>query len=134
MKRLAHRRGVLLAAAAAAVATGAGAGAGTGTGRPTDLQVTVGFEGGGFVPKGRLSVHLDGPAGQQRGAATTTAESDGGSRTITLVLSLPPGADASSPRQVVARLQRADGWLLARGGAQLDGGGSVAVTLHAVMY
>lgn len=130
MKRLADRRTVLLAAAATA-AMDAWAKAGP----APDLEVTIGFEGGGFVPKGRLAVHLD--VGRQdharHPAATTNAESDGGSRKISVSLSLPRGMNTSSPQQVVARLQRADGWLLARGSTQLDGGSPVFITLYTVM-
>jgi hypothetical protein len=34
----------------------------------------------------------------------------------------------------VARLERADGWLVARGSAELEAGSPVSVTLNAVMY
>lgn len=130
MKRLADRRTLLLAVAAAAVAQGAGAG----TERPTGLEVTVGFEGGGFVPKGQLAIHLDGPEDRQTDAAPTLAASDGGSRQIRLSLALPPGLDRSPPQRVVARLQREDGWLLARGSAQIKAGSAVFITLYTVMH
>ena len=37
-------------------------------------------------------------------------------------------------QQVVAELQRADGWLLARGSAQVEGDLAVEITLYTVMY
>lgn len=133
MKRLADRRTILLAVATAAVAVGAGAG----TVRPADVEVTVGFEGGGFVPKGQLAVYLDGPDGggdARPPAARMTADSDGGSPEINLSLSVPSDLDTSSPRQIVARLQRADGWLLARGSAQIKDGSPVFITLYTAMH
>jgi hypothetical protein len=36
--------------------------------------------------------------------------------------------------QIVARLERADGWLVARGSARFEAGSPVYVTLSAVMY
>jgi hypothetical protein len=36
--------------------------------------------------------------------------------------------------QIVARLERADGWLLARGSTQFAAGGSVTVTLNEAVY
>ena len=126
MKRLAGYRMMLLAAATAAV----GAGAGADTTRPGNIQITIGFEDGKSIPEGRLVVHLDDPAGRRQ--TGTTAESDGKATRISL--SLPPVPDRSSPRQVVAQLQRADGWLLARGSGQLEGDTPVAITLYTVMY
>lgn len=133
MKRLADRRAVLLGVATAAVAMGAKAD----TGPATGVEVTVGFEGGGFVPPGQLAVYLDGPGGQEGArplAARTHSESEGGSREISVSLSLPARMDMSSPPQIVARLQRPDGWLLARGSAQLDGDAPVFITLYTVMH
>jgi hypothetical protein len=47
----------------------------------------------------------------------------------------PPASSTSSPTlRIVARLERADGWLLARGSAQLEAGAPVHVTLNVVMY
>ncbi|MCZ0963134.1 hypothetical protein [Paracoccus benzoatiresistens] len=133
MERLAGRRRVLLAIATVAV----GVASRGDTGQPADVDVTIGFEGGEIIPKGQLAVYLDGPdaRGDRRSlAAGTTTESDGGSRKISVSLSLPPGMNTSSPQQIVARLQRPDGWLLARGSAQLEGGSPVLITLHTVMH
>lgn len=130
MKRLADRRTLLLAAATAAVAATAGAD----TTRPADIEVTIGFEGGEFIPKGELLVYLDGPAGGRPPAAGTNAESDGRSRKMSVFVPLPADGNTPSPRQIVARLQRADGWLLARGSARLGAGKPAFITLSTVMY
>lgn len=121
MTGLAHRRMILLAAAAIA---------GGGPAWPGGPRVTVDFEGGGIIPKGRLTVELDDGGGD--GARLAAASSTGGSTRITL--SLPPGTDLSSPRQVVVRLEREDGWLLARGSAQPGRGAAAVVTLYTVMH
>lgn len=133
MNRLADRRTVLLAVGTAAFAAAALAG----TARPMEVEVTVGFEGDEFVPKGQLVVYLDDPASPDDArslAEATNVGSDGGSRNIDISLPLPPGADTSSPQQIVARLERPDGWLLARGSTQLDTGAPVIITLYTVMY
>lgn len=130
MKRLADRRGILLGAATAAVAFGALAN----SPHSSEIAITIGFEGGEAIPKGRLAVYLEGPADPQRMAARASAESDGGSSRIRLALPLPPGTRMSSRQQVVAELQRADGWLLARGSAQVEDGLPVEITLYTVMY
>jgi uncharacterized lipoprotein YbaY len=133
MKRPTDRRTVLMAAGAAAVA----AAAGTVAAQSTDIRGAVTFEGGAEIPKGYLEIYLDDPALQdkaRRRAAETRVKSDGGSKTIAFSLSLPPNSTASPTMQIVARLERADGWLVARGSAQFEAGSPVYVTLNAVMY
>lgn len=133
MKRPTDRRTVLMAAGAAAVA----AAAGTVAAQSTDIRGAVTFEGGAEIPKGHLEIYLDDPAiqGKARDRATKTRiKSDGGSKTITFSLSLPASSTASPTLQIVARLERADGWLVARGSAQFDAGSPVYVTLNTVMY
>lgn len=128
MKRLAGYRMMLLAAATVAV----GAGAGADTARPTDAEITIDFEGGKAIPEGQLVVHLEDPAGGRQTGAK--AESDGKAVKMSLSLPMPAALDSTSPQQVVAELQRADSWLLARGSAQLEGDAPVAITLYTVMY
>ena len=133
MKRPTDRRTVLLAAGVAAVA----AAAGTVAAQSTDIRGTVTFEGGGVIPKGHLEIYLEDPAIQdkeRRRAAKTSVKSDGGSKTIAFSLPLPASSTASPTLQIVARLERADGWLLARGSAQFEAGSPVYVTLNTVMY
>lgn len=133
MKRPTDRRAVLMAAGAAAVAAAAGAVAA----QSADIRGSVTFEGDAVIPKGHLEVYLEDPAIQdksQRRVSETRIESDGGSKAIDFSFSLPASATALPTLQIVARLERADGWLLARGSAQFEAGSPVQVTLNTVMY
>jgi uncharacterized lipoprotein YbaY len=133
MKRPTDRRTVLMAAGAAAIAAAAGPAAA----QSTEIRGAVTFEGGAVIPEGRLEVYLEDPAIQdkaQRRAAKTSVKSDGGSTTIAFSLSPPASSTASRALRIVARLERADGWLLARGSAQFEAGSPVHVTLNTVMY
>jgi len=133
MKYQASRRTVLATAGAAAAA----AAVGPATAQSTDVRGTVTFEGGAVIPKGHLEIYLDDPAlrgDARRRAARTRIESDGGSEAIAFSLSLPAGSTALPTLQIVARMERADGWLIARGSAQLKAGSPVHITLNAVMY
>jgi hypothetical protein len=133
MKRLTDRRTVLMAAGAAAVAATAGPAAA----QSTDIRGAVTFEGGAVIPKGRLVIYLDDTAVQDDAegrAAKTRIDSNGGSKAIEFSLSPPQGSTAAPTLQVVARLERADGWLLARGSAPFAAGSPVNVKLNTVMY
>ena len=127
MRRL-SRRAVLLAFAAVTAAGPAAA-------QLPVIRGAVTFEGGGVIPKGRLEVYLEDPAGLQRRAEGLQIESDGGSKAI--AFSLPqPAVPAGPPGwRIVARLERAaDDWLVARGSAHFEPGTPADVTLSAVMY
>jgi hypothetical protein len=118
--------------AAAFLATGAAFASST-----TEISGTVEFAHGGLVPKGLLEIYLEDTAArenQPRGAATTRVRSDGKSRSITFSLSLPASLSDALTLQVVARLERADGWLIARGSAKTDADSPVNVTLNRAMY
>jgi uncharacterized lipoprotein YbaY len=133
MKRPTDRRTVLMAAGAVAVAAAAGKVAA----QSTDIRGAVTFEGGAVIPKGHLEIYLEDSAVQdkaRRRAAKTLVKSDGGSKTIAFSLSPPAGSTASPKLQIVARLERADGWLLARGSARVEAGAPVHVTLNTVVY
>jgi hypothetical protein len=133
MKRPAGRRAVLIAAGTAAVAVAA---------RPAAVQAaelrgSVVFEGGAAIPEGRLEIYLEDPAIQdkaRRRAAETRIESDGKSKAVSFSLTPPAGWATSPTRRIVARLERADGWLLARGSAPASASSPVQVALGAVMY
>ena len=135
---MADRRTVLMAAGAAAVAATTRAAAAQSTDIPApDIHGAVTFVGGKAIPEGHLEIYLEDPAIQdsaRRRAAKTSLKSEGGSKTIEFSLPLPASSTASPTLQVVARLERADGWLVARGSAQLEAGLPVHVTLKAVTY
>ena len=127
------RRTVLMAAGVAAVAAATGAAAA----QSTDIRGSVTFVGGKVIPEGHLEIYLEDTAIQdsaRRRAAKTRLKSEGGSKTIEFSLPLPASSTASPTLQVVARLERADGWLVARGSAQFEAGFPVHVTLKAVTY
>jgi uncharacterized lipoprotein YbaY len=133
IKRLADRRTVLIAAGTAAIAAATRQAAA----QATDFRGTVTFKGGAFIPKGLLEIYLEDPAIQdkaQRRTAKTHIESDGKSKSMAFSLAAPAGLAASPTQRIVARLERADGWLLARGSAPVSTGSPAQVALSAVVY
>jgi hypothetical protein len=126
VKHPTNRRTVLMTASAAVVAAAAGSAAA----QSTEIRGSVTFEGGAAIPKGHLKIFLDGPDGAEQHVTATRIESDGGQKFM--AFALPVYASATSSR-VVARLERADGWLVARGSARLAGS-PVDITLTTVMY
>jgi uncharacterized lipoprotein YbaY len=133
MKRLTNRRTVLIAAGTAAVAAATRQAAS----QSTDFRGTVTFKGGAVIPKGRLEIYLEDPAIQdkaQRRTAKTHIESNGKSKAMAFSLAAPAGLAASPTQRIVARLERADGWLLARGSAQAGTGSPAKVALNPVIY
>ncbi|RVE91669.1 hypothetical protein [Sinorhizobium meliloti] len=132
MKRPTDRRTVLMTVGAAAVAAVAGPVAA----QSPDIRGAVTFEGGA-VPEGHLEIYLEDPAIQdkaRRRATETRIKSDGTSTSIAFSLSPPVSVKASPTLRIVARLERADGWLVARGSTRFEAGSPVYVTLNAVMY
>jgi hypothetical protein len=133
MKRPADRRTVLMTLGAAAVAAAGGPVAA----QSTDIRGTVTLEGGATIPEGHLEIYLEDRAiedNARRRAANTRIKSDGSSKAIDFSLPPPASSTASPTLRIVARLERADGWLLARGSTQFEAGSPVYVTLNAVMY
>jgi uncharacterized lipoprotein YbaY len=133
MKRTTDRRTVLMATGAAALA----AATGSATAQSTDIRGAVAFQGGASIPEGHLKIYLENPAIQdsaQRRVAETHAISDGRSKMIDFAFSRPANATASPTLQIVARLERVDGWLLARGSAEFDASSPVYVTLKEAIY
>ena len=131
MKRPTDHRTVFLATAVAAAAAVPAAA------QPTAIRGAVTFESGVVIPEGHLEIYLEDPAIQdnvRRRAAKTRIKSDGRSKMIAFSLSQPASSTGSRTLQIVARLERADGWLVARGSAQFMVASPVYVTLNAVMY
>lgn len=133
MKRPTNLRTALIAAGAAAVAVIAG----TVAAQATDIRGAVNYEGGAVIPEGQIEIRFEDPAIQadmRDQAAETRVESDGKSKTIAFSLPLTASATGSRTLQIVAILERADGWLLARGSAKVEANASVHVTLNEAMY
>ena len=128
MNRLIGRRAAFAIAAAAGAALAAGQAV-------ADVRGEVVLADGGPVPEGTLEVRIEDPAAPHpaaRFAATTRISSDGTSRRLPFALPSPDGTPGSP--EVVAVLERLDGWLVARGSAPLAADGPVRVTLYPVMY
>jgi uncharacterized lipoprotein YbaY len=133
MKRPAGRRAVLIAAGTAAIA----AAAGPVVAQSADVRGTVVFAGGAAIPEGLIEIYLEDPAvpdKARRRAAETRIACDGKSKAVAFSLAPPAGLAASPTRRIVARLERADGWLLARGSAQAGDNSPALVALSAVLY
>lgn len=132
MTRLTDRRAVLVAVGTAAMA----AASGSVTAQSSDISGIVEFENGEAIPKGQISVYLEDPAQQTQARSLSAAEvkSTGGAKTVEFTLAPASSGRSSAPMQVVAQLQRADGWLLARGSVDYQAGTPVRITLYTVMY
>jgi len=126
------RHGSLLAAGL--LAAGIGTAAPSISAQAADIGGTILFEGGAKIPEGRVAVFLEDSAATGVRGSGTRLESTGAAKAIAFSL---PGTDditASRTLQVVARLEREDGWLLARGSAKVRAGGPVDITLFKAMY
>jgi len=128
VKRPIGRRTVLTTGGAAAVAAAAWRVAA----QSTNIRGTVTFEDGALIPEGDLEIYLEIDA--RRRAAETRIKSDGKSKAIEFSLFPPASSTASPTLRIIARLERADGWLVARGSAQFEAGSPAHVTLKTVVY
>jgi uncharacterized lipoprotein YbaY len=131
IKRTPHRRTVLIAAGAAALA----AAAGSAVAQTADIRGAVTFKGGKAIPQGDLQIYLEDLAindSAHRRVAETRVISDGASTTITFAIQHP--ATATPTLQIVARLMRADGWLVARASAPVNATTPVDLTLKEAVY
>ncbi len=133
----AARRRILVAAGIAAIsAVGGTVLGGTAVAQPEGIFGEVTYEGGSPIPEGEIRIHLEGPAIEGHagpGSAITRISSDGKSTVIGFAL--PGGADAAGTLEIVARLERSDGWLLARGSAVFQTTDPpVSITLNAAIY
>ena len=131
MKAPNQRRSFLMAAGAAAMA------AGVASGQPPARLGALDYEGGKAIPAGIIEIVFEATTGNGQGRASpgaTRLTSDGKARELAFPLPEPASAARSGKARIVAYLERADGWLLARGAARLDGDGPVRITLHGVIY
>jgi hypothetical protein len=123
------RRSILAAASAALLAL-----AGPARAESVGIAGTVAFADEAPIPKGRLRIVLDVP-GSEAPEPAPSAElvTDGKATAVDFALTRPDGANPAGLR-VVARLEREDGFLLARGSAPVEPGTPVHIILRIVMY
>ena len=136
MKRLTDRRSLLLSAGSTAAAAMVAASVAA---QSPGIHGTVAFEGGAAIPKGQIRIAITGAAASDaaRSPAGTEARLDSNGKATAIAFQIPlPAARAASPApaEIEARLEREDGWLLARGSASFTPGEAVAITLYTVMY
>jgi hypothetical protein len=127
------RRAVL----AGAVAAGIVAAAGTGRAQTTEVRGTLTFEDGAAIPAGHVEIRLEDPAikrSERSRVGETRVDSDGKSKSIAFTLPLPASLTAAPTLLIVARLEREDGWLLARGSTKFQANSPLHVTLYAAIY
>ncbi|MBM7069772.1 hypothetical protein [Actibacterium sp. 188UL27-1] len=101
------------------------------------IDGTVTFQGGATIPKGQIEIYLSDPAQQDNaphGADRLMVRSNGKSTTLAFTLPSPADSPTSSALQVVARLERTDGWLLAYGSTKLRPGQPAIVMLNKALY
>ncbi len=94
------------------------------------IHGTISFEGGAPLRKGHIELSLEGPVGSVK----TQVDSNGKAKNIAFSLPLPAGSLPLTTQQIVVRLTRKDGWLLARGSARAITGAPVHIDLGKVMY
>lgn len=132
MRRRTARRAVL-----AAIGAGLLAAAPMAAAPSPDVRGTVTFEGGAPIPAGVVRLRVEDPAGEGRSgrpAPDTRISSDGKAAAVAFSLSASGDPDASPPLEVVATLERADGWLIARGSTPIVPDSSVDVVLYRAMH
>lgn len=127
------RRTILLAIGASAMITITEA---TATQSP-EIRGTIEFESGKPIPQGQIKITLKDTAIKKSSgnrAAEMQITSDGKSRAIDFSIPRPENLRASSTSTIVARLERTDGWLLARGSTELNPDAPTDIMLYTVMY
>lgn len=105
--------------------------------RSSDISGVVTFESGASIPQGDLEIYLDDPAvggGMKRRIAEMRVKSDGKSTALDFSLTPPVVSTVSKNPRIVARLERADGWLMARGSTPYKSGSRLKIVLKPVMY
>ncbi|WP_284164729.1 hypothetical protein [Frigidibacter sp. SD6-1] len=132
MKRSNRRPGLLRAVGLAAAII-----AGPAAGQPSDLRGTILFEDGKAIPEGYIEIALDDPATRALAGqhpASVRIRSDGKTREIPFAIHLPDTLTVTPSLRVVVRLERTDGWLLARGTAPVVADAATDITLNVAMY
>lgn len=134
MVRETDRRSLLRTAGATALTVAAG----KSVAQATDIRGTITFAAGVPIPEGYLKVRLEDPAVRnraQRRLAEIRIKTRGADKLVSFMLPSPRTAiDRTAKLEVVVRLEREDGWLIARGSDQFKAGAPANVTLHTTQY
>jgi hypothetical protein len=123
------RRSVLAAAGTAALL----ALAGPAQAEDQEIRGTVAFVGDTLIPKGQIRIRLEG-LGDDTPRPEAELASDGRATEVDFRILLPAAQGAGTGARIVGRLERKDGWLLARGSVQVRTDLPIALVLHTVMY
>lgn len=96
---------------------------------------TIAYVGDMPVPKGRILLRVEENSTSAHGPWTALARGGDPDDTLAFVLDPPQRPTASPKPRVVARLERQDGWLIARGSATVEADGDgIRVVLYPVTY
>ena len=103
-----------------------------------EIHGEVTYSTGGAIPEGYLKIRLEDPSGgskAERRIAEVHVKSSGAVDAEPFTLKAPRSrVEGTTQLEVVARLEREDGWLIARGSERIRGTEPVSVTLNTVMY
>ncbi|MTH99398.1 hypothetical protein [Roseibium sp. RKSG952] len=135
MRHLFDRR--MLMIATGLLAAGIGSTSETAMAQPALVHGTVTFAGNEHIPEGRLVFDLremENRNNLDELADNAPLQSTGKQGEISYSVNLPAALKPSNKLVIVARLERADGWLIARGSARLAPDQPADITLHKVMY
>ncbi|EEA96930.1 hypothetical protein [Pseudovibrio sp. JE062] len=136
MKTKVTRHSALLAAglAISAVSTNAE----TVKSQPKTISGTITYAGDEAIPKGQIKIFLKDSETQSKSQVSTSKTqliSTGKAKTLAYTFAMPSKTKDYQMQLIEVRLERADGWLLARGSEKVRGGEtSTDVMLYKVMY
>jgi hypothetical protein len=103
----------------------------------SSIRCKIYFEGNTAIPEGEIDVAIEDTAVQnsnENQIPNVRLSSSGKSQVIEFDLPIPSAVETPSTLQIVAYLERKDGWLLARGSAAFSVDMANEIELFKVMY
>ena len=102
------------------------------------ISGTISFAEHAKIPKGELKLYLGGTSHSNQRIELkllSPLKSSGAKTSITFAASFPQMSQSATPIQLIARLERSDGWLIARGSVLMSYPETQQnITLFPVMY